>query len=90
MCVGVDRNKNHIHILLPLKIDPTVTMMQMGKKQDVTYSDVGGCKEKIEKLRKVVKTPFFYVIQPSSYILIKEIPIYSISFEAGEIRASWH
>ncbi|KAF3827082.1 hypothetical protein GH733_002568, partial [Mirounga leonina] len=50
MRVGVDRNKYQIHIPLPPKIDPTVTMMQVEKKPDVTYSDVGGCKEQIEKL----------------------------------------
>merc|ERR1711988_408406 len=43
MRVGVDRNKYQIHIPLPPKIDPTVTMMQVEEKPDVTYSDVGGC-----------------------------------------------
>jgi len=27
----------------------------------VTYSDVGGCKEQIEKLREVVETPLLHV-----------------------------
>ncbi|KAL1487072.1 hypothetical protein MTO96_046692, partial [Rhipicephalus appendiculatus] len=45
MRVGVDRNKYQIHIPLPPKIDPTVTMMQVEEKPDVTYTDVGGCKE---------------------------------------------
>ncbi|GIY95021.1 26S proteasome regulatory subunit 7 [Caerostris extrusa] len=40
MRVGVDRNKYQIHIPLPPKIDPTVTMMQVEEKPDVTYSDV--------------------------------------------------
>ena len=53
MRVGVDRNKYQIHIPLPPKIDPSVTMMQVEEKPDVTYSDVGGCKEQIEKLREV-------------------------------------
>jgi 26S proteasome regulatory subunit T1 len=30
-----------------------VTMMQVEEKPDVTYSDVGGCKEQIDKLREV-------------------------------------
>ena len=42
-----------IHIPLPPKIDPSVTMMQVEEKPDVTYSDVGGCKEQIDKLREV-------------------------------------
>lgn len=61
MRVGVDRNKYQIHIPLPPKIDPTVTMMQVEDKPDVTYSDVGGCKEQIEKLREVVETPLLHV-----------------------------
>jgi ATP-dependent 26S proteasome regulatory subunit len=28
-------------------------MMQVEEKPDVTYSDVGGCKEQIDKLREV-------------------------------------
>lgn len=36
-------------------------MMQVEEKPDVTYSDVGGCKEQIEKLREVVETPLLNV-----------------------------
>lgn len=64
---SVDRNKYQIHIPLPPKIDPTVTMMQVEEKPDVTYSDVGGCKEQIEKLREVVETPLLHV---SSFLLL--------------------
>lgn len=45
---------------LPPKIDASVTMMQVEEKPDVTYSDVGGCKEQIEKLREVVETPLLH------------------------------
>ena len=57
----VDRNKYQIHIPLPPKIDPTVTMMQVEEKPDVTYGDVGGCKEQIEKLKEVVEMPLLNV-----------------------------
>jgi len=53
----VTREKYQIQIPLPPKIDPSVTMMQVEEKPDVTYGDVGGCKEQIEKLREVVETP---------------------------------
>jgi len=33
------------------------------EKPDVTYSDVGGCKEQIEKLREVVEVPLLHVRQ---------------------------
>lgn len=36
-------------------------MMQVEEKPDVTYSDVGGCKEQIEKLREVVELPLLNV-----------------------------
>ena len=65
MRVGVDRNKYQIHVPLPPKIDPTVTMMQVEEKPDVTYADVGGCKEQIEKLREVVETP---LLQPERFV----------------------
>ena len=38
-------------------------MMQVEEKPDVTYSDVGGCKEQIEKLREVVELPLLEVSQ---------------------------
>eukprot|EP01097_Dermamoeba_algensis_P003837 TRINITY_DN2605_c0_g1_i1.p1 TRINITY_DN2605_c0_g1~~TRINITY_DN2605_c0_g1_i1.p1 ORF type:complete len:328 (-),score=52.73 TRINITY_DN2605_c0_g1_i1:367-1314(-) len=60
MRVGVDRQKYQIQIPLPPKIDPTVTMMTVEEKPDITYNDVGGCKEQIEKLREVVETPLLH------------------------------
>ena len=78
MRVGVDRNKYQIHLPLPPKIDPSVTMMQVEERPDVTYADVGGCKEVIEKLREVVETPLLHVcccpvsftvrLQPERYV----------------------
>ncbi|KZT11456.1 26S proteasome subunit P45 [Laetiporus sulphureus 93-53] len=65
MRVGVDRNKYQIQIPLPPKIDASVTMMQVEEKPDVTYADVGGCKEQIEKLREVVETP---LLSPERFV----------------------
>lgn len=65
MRVGVDRNKYQIQIPLPPKIDPSVTMMQVEEKPDVTYGDIGGCKEQIEKLREVVETP---LLSPERFV----------------------
>ncbi|EGF98487.1 ATP-dependent 26S proteasome regulatory subunit [Melampsora larici-populina 98AG31] len=67
MRVGVDRTKYQIQIPLPPKIDPSVTMMQVEEKPDVTYSDVGGCKEQIEKLREVVETP---LLNPEKFVAL--------------------
>jgi len=65
MRVGVDRTKYQIQIPLPPKIDPTVTMMQVEDKPDVTYNDVGGSKDQINKLREVVETP---LLHPERYV----------------------
>jgi 26S proteasome regulatory subunit T1 len=65
MRVGVDRTKYQIQIPLPPKIDPSVTMMQVEEKPDVTYGDVGGCKEQIEKLREVVEMP---LLAPEKFV----------------------
>ena len=45
---------------LPPKIDPTVTMMTLEEKPDVTYKDLGSCKEQIERLREVAEMPLLH------------------------------
>lgn len=60
MRVGVDRAKYAIHLPLPPKIDPSVTMMTVEEKPDITYNDVGGCKEQIERIREVVEIPLLH------------------------------
>lgn len=65
MRVGCERihaigSKISIKLPLPPKIDPTVTMMTVEDKPDVTYSDLGGCKEQIEKIREVVEMPLLH------------------------------
>jgi 26S proteasome regulatory subunit T1 len=35
-------------------------LVQVEEKPDVTYSDVGGCKDSIEKLREVVELPLLH------------------------------
>lgn len=47
-------------IPLPPKIDPSVTMMQVEEKPDVTYDDVGGAGDALEKLREVVELPLLH------------------------------
>lgn len=60
MRVGVDRSKYSIQIPLPPKIDPTVSLMTVEDKPDVTYDDVGGAKDALEKLREVLETPLLH------------------------------
>jgi 26S proteasome regulatory subunit T1 len=60
MRVGVDRSKYSIQIPLPPKIDPTVSMMTVEDKPDVTYDDVGGAKDAMLKLREVLELPLLH------------------------------
>lgn len=63
----VDRTKYQIQIPLPPKIDASVTMMTVEEKPDVTYSDIGGCKEQIDKMREVVELP---MLHPEKFVAL--------------------
>ncbi len=63
MRVGVDRTKYQIQVPLPPRIDPSVTMMTVEEKPDITYADIGGCKEQIEKMREVVELPMLHPVR---------------------------
>ncbi|CEM31408.1 unnamed protein product [Vitrella brassicaformis CCMP3155] len=67
MRVGVDRQKYQIHLPLPPKIDPSVTMMTVEEKPDITYNDIGGCKEQLDRLREVVEMP---LLQPERFVTL--------------------
>mmetsp|Transcript_16847 Transcript_16847/g.15199 ORF Transcript_16847/g.15199 Transcript_16847/m.15199 type:complete len:440 (+) Transcript_16847:38-1357(+) len=60
MRVGVDRVKYAIQIPLPPRIDPSVSLMEVEEKPDVTYDDVGGSKAALEQLREVVEIPLLH------------------------------
>jgi 26S proteasome regulatory subunit T1 len=57
MRVGVSTNKYQIQVPLPAKIDPSVTLMQVEEKPDVTYEQIGGMTQELEQLREVVEVP---------------------------------
>ena len=61
-CVKYNTIGSKIAIKLPHppKIDPTVTMMTVEEKSDVTYNDLGGCKEQIYRIREVVEMPMLH------------------------------
>ena len=60
MRIGVDRAKFSIQMPLPPKIDPSVSLMTVEDKPDITYDDVGGAKDAIEKLKEIVETPLLH------------------------------
>jgi 26S proteasome regulatory subunit T1 len=65
MRVGVKRNKYEIMLPLPPRIDPNVSTMQVEEKPDVTYNDVGGCKDQLNKLREVLELP---LLAPEKFV----------------------
>lgn len=46
---------------LPSSINPVVALMQVQEKPNVTYADIGGCKNEIKKLQEVIEFPLLYV-----------------------------
>jgi 26S proteasome regulatory subunit T1 len=67
MRVGVDRTKYQIQIPLPPRIDPSVTMMTVEEKPDLTYADIGGSKDQIDKMREVVELP---MLHPEKFVAL--------------------
>jgi 26S proteasome regulatory subunit T1 len=63
----VDRQKYQIQIPLPPRIDPSVTMMTVEEKPDLTYADIGGSKEQIDKMREVVELP---MLHPEKFVAL--------------------
>ncbi|KMT15163.1 hypothetical protein BVRB_3g062770 [Beta vulgaris subsp. vulgaris] len=59
MRVGVSKTFQ-IEMPLPPRIDPVVAMFTVEEKTDITYNDIGGCKEQILKIRKVVELPMLH------------------------------
>ena len=57
MRIGVENKKYKIALPLPPKIDPSVSLMTVEERPDVTYNDIGGLKEQLEQLREVLELP---------------------------------
>ena len=55
---------------MPPKIYPSVTMIIVEEKPDVTYNDVEGCKEEIEKMQEVFQLSHKSLSIHISYFLI--------------------
>lgn len=57
MRVGIEKKRYRITLPLPPKIDPTVSLMTVDERPDVSYNDIGGYKDQIDKLREVIELP---------------------------------
>lgn len=65
MRIAVDRTKYQVKLPLPRKIEFAITLMQVEDRPDVTYNDIGGLKDEIDKIREVVEVP---LINPERFI----------------------
>jgi 26S proteasome regulatory subunit T1 len=59
MRVGVDRVKYAMQLPLPPKIDPTVSLMEVEDKPDVTYDDVGRSKKLLKSCERLLRSLFY-------------------------------
>ncbi len=64
MRVGVEKKRYRITLPLPPKIDPTVSLMTVEERPDVSYNDIGGYKDQMEQLKEVLETP---LLNPQIY-----------------------
>jgi len=64
MRVGVEKKRYRITLPLPPKIDPSVNLMTVEERPDVSYNDIGGYKDQMDQLREVVETP---LLNPQIY-----------------------
>ena len=52
------RNDSYVlHLVLPSKVDPLVSLMKLEKVPDSTYDMVGGCDKQIKEIKEVIELP---------------------------------
>merc|ERR1711920_649162 len=52
------RNDSYtLHLVLPSKVDPLVSLMKVEKVPDSTYDMIGGCDKQIKEIKEVIELP---------------------------------
>ena len=52
------RNDSYtLHLLLPTKVDPLVSLMKVEKVPDSTYDMIGGLDQQIKEIKEVIELP---------------------------------
>uniref|UniRef100_A0A7S4BT27 AAA+ ATPase domain-containing protein n=1 Tax=Chrysotila carterae TaxID=13221 RepID=A0A7S4BT27_CHRCT len=52
------RNDSYtLHLVLPSKVDPLVSLMKLEKVPDSTYDMIGGCDKQIKEIKEVIELP---------------------------------
>eukprot|EP01128_Nolandella_sp_AFSM9_P007741 TRINITY_DN4340_c0_g1_i1.p1 TRINITY_DN4340_c0_g1~~TRINITY_DN4340_c0_g1_i1.p1 ORF type:complete len:405 (+),score=115.78 TRINITY_DN4340_c0_g1_i1:46-1215(+) len=55
--VALKSDSYELHLILPNKVDPIVSLMKVEKVPDSTYEMVGGCAKQIKEIKEVVELP---------------------------------
>lgn len=55
--VALRSDSYEVHRILPMKIDPLVSLMMVEKTPDSTYSMIGGLDEQIKEIQEVIELP---------------------------------
>lgn len=55
--VALKNDSYELHLILPNKVDPLVSLMKVEKVPDSTYEMIGGCDKQIKEIKEVVELP---------------------------------
>jgi len=55
--VALKSDSYELHLILPSKVDPLVSLMKVEKVPDSTYEMIGGCDKQIKEIKEVVELP---------------------------------
>jgi len=55
--VALKSDSYELHLILPNKVDPLISLMKVEKVPDSTYEMIGGCDKQIKELKEVVELP---------------------------------
>merc|ERR1719181_2481879 len=55
--VALRHDNYELHVILPTKVDPLVSLMKVEKVPDATYDMVGGCDKQIRQIKEVIELP---------------------------------
>ena len=51
--VALRNDSYQLHLMLPTKVDPLVSLMKVEKVPDSTYDMIGGCDQQIKEIKEV-------------------------------------
>jgi len=55
--VALKNDSYELHLILPNKVDPLISLMKVEKVPDSTYEMIGGCDKQIKEIKEVVELP---------------------------------